>query len=233
MNKPLLFMVAFLGLVACQTGEAQVVVDKNTLGLWDDLGSLDESKSSRALLGLSKTPGPTLALLKEKLQPIEADGEKVTTLIRRLDDEQRSRRLDAAESLLWLGEFARPALQNALDGDLTDRARSRISEILENLPGSTRNDPLRDGLRGSNVAVSSVNGQVEIMIDGKPLNLSKSQKNDPQRRDPWLRATRAISLLESLGGEEAAAVLENLASGEPGATPTREARIALKNLDRR
>ena len=206
--------------------------DRQLLGYWDDLGSTDEGRAARALIGLTKTPEATVAFLKERLQPVKADPARIEELITQLDDDQRARRQEAAEQLLWLGEFARPALQNALDGTPSDRVRVRITEIFENLPGSTRNDSLRTGLRGNNVAVSSITGQVEITIDGKPLDLGRLQRNDPQRRDPWLRATRVIALLESLGGEEAESILERLAEGEPEATPTVEARIALRNLER-
>jgi RNA polymerase sigma factor (sigma-70 family) len=46
----------------------------------------------------------------------------------------------------------------------------------------------------------------------------------------WLRAVRAIALLESIGTPEARAILETLAAGEAEALPTQEARAALQRL---
>ena len=224
----ILTLVVFLAIPA---GFASAANDKQLLGLWDDLGTVDEGKATLAVLTLAKMPEQTISFLKTRLQPIVASEERIAGWIGQLDDEQRSKRSEAAEELLWLGDYARPALQEALEGELSARVRARIVEILENLPESTKPDPFRDRLRGSNVAVSNINGQVEIIIDGKPLNLGQVQRKDPQRRDSWLRATRAIALLESLGGDEAVSILEKLAEGEPDAAPTREARIALKRLD--
>jgi hypothetical protein len=49
----------------------------------------------------------------------------------------------------------------------------------------------------------------------------------------WVRAVRAIALLEHIGTSEARAILERLASGEAEALPTEQARAALARLDKR
>jgi RNA polymerase sigma factor (sigma-70 family) len=46
----------------------------------------------------------------------------------------------------------------------------------------------------------------------------------------WLRAVRAVALLESIGTAEARSILESLAAGEADALPTQEARAALERL---
>jgi hypothetical protein len=82
-----------------------------------------------------------------------------------------------------------------------------------------------------------VNGQVEIIINGQPINFAALAKegapaaNPPTKNTQWLRAGRAISLLESFQTPEARAILEEIASrGEPEAGPTQEAKAALKRM---
>ena len=224
------WILALLGIVLTHA-PAWALDEARLNSLWDDLGAADDATNARALLALASTPNPTLAYLDKHLEPVKADRQRIAALIKQLDDESRARRQEAADSLAWLGDFARPALEKALDDAPSDRARSRITELLETLPATTRNDPFRNGLQGNNVSVQSTNGQVQIMIDGKRLDLGKPLAEDPQRRDPWRRAVRAIALLESIGNAQARSILERLATGEPDAAPTREARIALKNLD--
>ena len=91
--------------------------------------------------------------------------------------------------------------------------------------------------QANSVEVKNVNGKVDIVINGKPLNFADLAKagapapNPPAPNPQWIRAGRAISLLESFQTPEARAILEEIANrGEPEAGPTLEAKTALKRM---
>jgi RNA polymerase sigma factor (sigma-70 family) len=63
---------------------------------------------------------------------------------------------------------------------------------------------------------------------GVPENVPAGPPTGPS--GAWLRAVRAVALLESIGTPEARAILETLATGEVEALPTQEARAALERL---
>jgi WD40 repeat protein len=107
-----------------------------------------------------------------------------------------------------------------LDSDQFE-TRERASQDLETL-GETAGDALREALRNKPSAEQW--RRIEDLLarlKGKPIG------------GEWLRATRAVAVLERIGTPEARDVLKMLAGGAPGALLTRDAREALKRLDRR
>jgi hypothetical protein len=66
----------------------------------------------------------------------------------------------------------------------------------------------------------------------------KAKMNQPAKRltgpsPQWVRAKRAVAVLEHIGTAEAREVLKGLADGEPEALPTKEARAALERLGKK
>jgi hypothetical protein len=46
----------------------------------------------------------------------------------------------------------------------------------------------------------------------------------------WVRAIRAIALLEQVGTPGAVAILKDMATGHPDASPTKAAKVALQRM---
>jgi hypothetical protein len=70
------------------------------------------------------------------------------------------------------------------------------------------------------------------MIDGQVIDLNAVGQPAPPPRPntQWLRAARAVALLETIATPEAQRVLEHLAGGEAEAPPTQQAKAALERL---
>jgi hypothetical protein len=216
---------------------------------WDALASPDEGRASRALLTLAANPGPAVAFLGEHLPPVRDDAERIGALLDDLGSDQRARWTAAADALAYLGPYARPHVERALAAGPPAALAHRLRELLERLPQPERDrDPGRGPGRGfgpfpgggaGSVSVQNINGQVRITVDGQTIDLDRlrgrargagAPARDAGRPDPWLRATRAVALLRHLGSPDARAILARLADGEPDAAPTREAKLALKEL---
>jgi hypothetical protein len=234
-----LLLSAGSGVVA-KEGEKKAVPQKDgPARLWEDLASTDEARASRALLALAARPKVATAYLKEQLKPVKVNEDALKKLIAQMDNDDFAVRAAATKLLTaeadYLGRFARPFLEKTLKGGPSQEVKKRIETILELLPRDPRDqakDPPREPvLRGRSVAVSSNNGAIQIIIDGKPLDLSTMVLAVPPRPNTqWLRAARAVALLESLDTPEARSILESLASGELDAPPTRDAKAALERL---
>lgn len=199
--------------------------------LWDDLASEDDAKASRALLALAATPAETVALLEARLVPIEVDAVRVKKLIEQLDDDDFDRREIASRELEYLDRFAKPHLRKALEGKPSPETRKRLTALLERLPPEDKEKQEAPKLMGRNVSISNRNGEIELTIDGKKVNLAAMAKPVVYPVNvQWLRAVRAVVLLESVGTPEARAVLKKMAGGVKGAKPTDEAKAALERL---
>jgi RNA polymerase sigma factor (sigma-70 family) len=100
--------------------------------LWTDLaGDLFRARQvSWVLIG---SPGQTVPLLREKLQPVtlKVDGARIARLITELDDDQFAVREAAEKELDRLGEVTSPALQKALAGQPSPEVRRRLERLLD------------------------------------------------------------------------------------------------------
>jgi hypothetical protein len=201
---------------------------------WDDLTSEDEGVASRALLTLAAAPKDAVALLKARLVPVKVDAARVKKLIEQLNDDEFDKREDAARELEYLGRFAKPHLQKALEDSPPAETKKRLTALLERIPPEGKDkEKEAPNLMGRNVSVSSRNGKIEILIDGKRLALEALAKPVVYPVNVrWLRAVRAVALLETVGSPEARAVLKKMAAGEKGAKPTDEAAAALARLEK-
>ena len=203
---------------------------------WADLAAVEDARIARALLALSASPRETVAFLKENLRPAKADPARVTQLLADLDNNQFEQRLKATEELEYLGKYVKADLEKALARKPGLEAAKRLEDVLAKLSkAAEKNDALADLMNGNvnSVEVSNANGKATITINGNVLDFSKLQRAEaagPSRF--WLRAVRAISLLEHIRTPQARQVLESLAQGESDALVTLEARAALERLQR-
>jgi hypothetical protein len=205
-------------------GEQPKVAD-----LWDRLATADEGQATRAVLALSARPKEAVALLGQKMKAVKVDRAKVAAWIAQLGEDSFTRREEASRELARLGKFIRDDLEKAATTK-DPEVKKRIATLLKKLPAEPKKGQNGAGLRGRNVQVVNINGQITITIDGAALDLNPQT---PPPDLPGLQTTRGIALLEHFGTPEARKILARLAKGDGEAAATKEAKAALKRLEKR
>jgi len=204
--------------------------------LWHELLTQDESAAARAVLALSATPKETTDFLQQNLLSLKADKGQLAVLVRQLGDRDYHVREAAQRELLAFGrtirselEAARATAQNLEAQDRIGRVLGRIRVAEEDEKALAEGDPL---LKGGNAypQVSRVGNQWRISINGKPVDLTPRVVVVAGPPPMYLRAARAIAVLEFIGTPDAVRLLHTVADGEPAAPPTRRAREALARL---
>jgi RNA polymerase sigma factor (sigma-70 family) len=218
--------------------------------LWGDLLTTNESKIVRTVLALSSTPKETVAFFKENLRPVKIDAKRVDQLIADLDSSEFAARHKAEEQLEYLGKYVRPQLRKALADKPSLDVSKRIDALMKRVPydpmdeaedllAELKKDPknktVRDklikalgGATGSDMGLvyRQANANVGFGTQAMPGPTPAPAGPSPL----WLRAKRAIMVLEHIATPEARDLLKALADGEPDALPTKEAKAALERL---
>lgn len=223
MFRTKLSLALFVGLVLLQPAPA-AVPDQ----LWNDLASADEATFARALLALGKTPQDTLPFLKEKLVPVKADPQRVAKLVADLDSNVFDTREKAAAELEYLGKYIKSDLEKALAAAQGAETKQKLQQLLDKMPQSVKEPMPVQPLNGKATSVAVINGRV--FINGVPADAPKPGSVTVGPPMTWVRAVRAIAILEFIGNSEAKEVLQNLAGGESDALPTQQAKAALERL---
>ncbi len=225
-----LFLLVLAPASAQDTRKAPTRLDR----LWADLTSPDEGKAMRAALALASTPKETVPFIKDRLGPVKVDAKIVAKLVARLDSDDFQAREAAAQELEYLGKYARPHLEKAKAGSESAEVKRAIVDILEKLPSDKPPPPpAPPQLKGRSVSIINRNGDIQIIIDGKPLDLSAMAPLPPANLGPvpvWKRAGRAIAVLEQIGTPKARKIIEAVADGEKDAFPTKTAKEAIERL---
>jgi len=205
-------------------GAAEQVKPKVEL-LWADLLTANETKVVATVLALAETPRETVAFLKENLCPVTINPNRVDKLITDLDSSDAAVSQKAEEHLEYLGKYVRPSLHKARAAVPSLQLAKRIDDLLKRLPydpmdkaedlfAELKRDPKNNTVRGNLITV---------------LKGSLTPTQGPPSPS-WLRAKRAIVVLEHIATPEALDLLKVLAAGEPEALPTKEAKAALDRL---
>src|SRR5438105_3288329 len=232
--KTLSLAVIVLGLIPT-VATAQKADDKQTArleALWAELLSTDEAKAARATLGLAANPKEAVPFLKERLRPVKVDAVSIAKLVKQLDSEEFETRGMASRELEYLGKFAKVVLEKQLADTESAEAKRAIRVLIDKMPKDEKAaPPAAPKIMGRNVSIQSSNGEIKIIIDGKPLDLSGYAPPPPQPPPAsWARAARAAAVLEHIGTPEARQLLEKLADGEADAPPTKAAKESLERL---
>lgn len=201
-----------------------------TEGLWGDLAGADDTALTRAILTLSKNPADTVAFLKSHMRPVKADAKRVAALIADLESNQFAVRQRAFEELEYLGKYIQADLEKSQASAGTE-AKQRLQQLLDRIP-----KPMKDAKAaplakpGVNaIQIQMVGGVRRVIVNGVPVEGPGNV--GPVAIGPsayWVRAERAIAILEDIGTPEAKAIVEELARGEPDALPTEKAKAALE-----
>jgi len=117
------------------TGRVQVtpVPPAELASLWDDLASEDAGDAYRAVLSLAAVPGQSIPLLLRRAQTIGNIQERISRLVKDLDDDHFPVREKASHELEKLGRQAEAALRVALRTRSAE-VRHRAKLLLECLP---------------------------------------------------------------------------------------------------
>jgi hypothetical protein len=199
--------------------------------LWADLTSADEARAVRATLGLAANPKESFPLLANHLRPVKVDAASIAKLVKQLDSDDFDTREAAGRELEYFGKFARAALEKHLADDASPEAKRAIRVLIDKMPGDEKTPSLPPKIMGRSVSIRSGNGEIQIIIDGKPLDVAAYvPKLPPPPPVGWVRAARATAVLEHLDTPEARRLLEKLADGEPDAPPSKAAKEALERL---
>jgi hypothetical protein len=196
---------------------------------WAWLGSNAPAEVTRATLAFAGQPKQTVAFLHQHLRPVQRDEKLVAQWLAELDSEKFPVRQRATRELEYLGKTVKDDLEKALAARPSPEAAGRLKQLLARLkpPAPTKPPPPLPG-PGQPVRVSSINGRV--ILNGVPLERYLQATTPAGPVGPpasWLRAARAVVLLEHIGTPDALRLLERLAEGDAEALPTLEARAAL------
>jgi hypothetical protein len=206
---------------------------------WDDLASEDQARVCRAALVLGRTPNESVDFLKRHLRAVKSDPALVKRWLAELDSEDSTVRATAQEELEYLDKYIKEDLKKALGTTKSAEARKRMQQMLdsietqEKLAKPPEKGPGIPGKGGRSIGVSNLNGKIQVTIDGVPIDMTPQVLVPPTPLKTWVRATRAVGVLEGLGTPEALKLLQTLAQGEATAMPTIEAKAALERLGKK
>lgn len=201
-------------------------------GWWADLGK-DEPEASRALLKLAATPKETTAFLKDKMPPLKVDAARVQFLLTMLGDEKDEVWKPAFEELEYFDPRLAIDIEELMPMVTDTPGRQRMVSVLSGRPADSlgrRNVILRKqgdpkdrhfNFYADNYGSWWAEAKVERMT-------TDTGWGNPKKK--WIRAIRAINILESFGTPEAVEIIKAMATGHPDAQPTRVAKATLERM---
>jgi hypothetical protein len=194
--------------------------------LWADLLSADELTAGRALLKFAERPDDAVNYLREKMIPLNLTKEQGNQLVAQLGGDDKEARA-AFDELTYFDP--RLALKDKeLREALLDRPASRrLAAVLCDLP--------MDALSGGKWHWYSPDNEVYRFNHGEEIQnrdvaIEVAGIGTQGRKASWVRAVRAIAILEQIGTPGAVAILQYMATGHPDAAPTKAATVALKRM---
>jgi hypothetical protein len=196
--------------------------------LWADLLSPDEQVATVAALRLAADPDSAVEYLRDKLPPVQLTKERAKTLIEDLVKGGRPARF-AFEELHYF-DF-RLALKHEEQAEaMLGPAGAHLCALLcETSPDNFPPQP-----PGAFHWNSPDNKRWRFhwgdWIDQHDVAIYVADIGTLGRNAAWVRAVRAVGILEHIGTPPAQKILEGLATGHPDAAPTKAAKRTLERL---
>lgn len=240
-----------VSLAAPVPAESAEVKSKKLDELWTMLLSPDEAVASRALLELASRPkGEVTIFLGAKLPPLKVTKDRAEKLVAELGDDKVEVAQKAFDALREFDPRMILTVEEMLKNIPEGRQQLRLMSLLIGAAlDSYDNCKLTYRTSQSETAKSGREtcGQVSIeYLPGHamhdPLNKTRSgtavaetvkEVSDWKANRNWIRATRAVMILEHLGTADAIKVLEVVATGHADASPTIAAKEALARLKKK
>jgi hypothetical protein len=200
-------------------------IDKHLNEAWLDLLSSDELVVGRALFKLLAQPDETVRFLKDKLPPLQLKNERAKKLIQDLGSGNQEVARAAFEELSYFDPRLALSDEEMRDA-LLDRAPSRrLGALLCELP---MNALIKDDWHWHSPSGEFYRFNYGELLRDRDVAISVKDIGRRGRNSHWVRAVRAVALLENIGGTKATDILQHLAKGHPDASPTIAAKNALE-----
>ncbi len=193
---------------------------------WEALLSEDEQTAGRALLCFASHKEDAVDYIKSKLKPLKLTKERACQLLADLvsGDDQVSKA--AFEEFKYFD----PRLvldDKQLREALLDKPARRLGAVLCDLPMDTLTGEKWHWYSPDNKmyrfncgeAVSDRDAAITVGLIGKV-----------GRKATWVRAIRAVTVLEFVGTPKAREILDDISTGHPNAAPTKAAKAAIDRL---
>jgi hypothetical protein len=206
---------------------------------WRDLLQPDETRATRAALLFGSKPAEAVTFLKAKLVPVKADPKLLAKLITDLGNKEFQVRDAAQAELEYFSRFIKSDLEQAMKVASDEETKTRIGKLLARIEAEDKEAKQKEdkpaapiGGPGASVSIRTVNGVTTVFINGQPIDTTPKVITKLGPLQTWVRASRAIGILEHIGTPEAVKLLESLSLGEDNALPTKQAQEALARLKR-
>jgi hypothetical protein len=208
---------------ATQASTQPATLQERMEGWWTDLEK-GEPEASRAVLKFSETPAETTAFFAERLQPLVISTQRLGDLLVQLGSDDEAVWKGASEQLRYFDPRLTVDLEALMDGATDDVLRARLVEALLGMSPGT--------LKGKTITLKRQNGNnYYFACDNTwyPAEMgveALSVANKPA----WLRAVRAMTIVEHIGGTAAFAILQDMATGNADAQPTKVAKEMVEEM---
>jgi RNA polymerase sigma factor (sigma-70 family) len=197
---------------------------------WADLEK-SEAEATRALLNFAAHSKDAVAYFKKKMQPLKIDAARVRSLLTKLASDKEEVWKPAFDEFEYLDPRLAIDLETLMKEVTEAPARQRMVEVLSGHKAGA--------LEGMDVNIRELdNGEGFNFFSGRGSwwaehKVERINATPWPTRKSWVRAVRAIVLLEHISTPQAVAILRDLAAGHADAQPTRAAREALATIAKR
>jgi hypothetical protein len=198
--------------------------------LWEDLLSADELIAGRAMLQFAARQDDAVAYLKGKLRPLKLSKERAKELLADLGGQDEEAARAAFEEFTYFDPRLAFGDEELRDAFLDRPASRRLGAVLCDLP--------IDSLSVGTWHWYSPDNKVYRFTRWEPTRhwdvaIAVEGIGTSGRKSSWVRAVRAVAVLEHIGTRDALAILQDMATGHPDAAPTKAAIRARDRLSRK
>ena len=211
---------------------ALLAAEDPMLASWDQLAEF-EPFCTKALLDFSAKPDQTVAFLKERLKPLKLEQAELEEMVKALGSDDEKVWKPVVERMQYFDPRLAMEVEPMLELADNITAKRRLIEILCDLKEGT--------IKDASFTIRRVNNQYLYFQMQAANGVFRSYSATPKvsqldtptgtgRKKQWLRADRAVVLLQHIATPDAIAILKDMATGNPDAQPTKIARAAVDSL---